>query len=369
MKVCHLTSVHKWNDTRIFYKECISLSAAGYDVSLIVPADSDEIVNGVKIISVKPDNRGRIKRATVTCYRILRKALAEKAKIYHFHDPELIWVGMILKLTGKKVIFDIHENIRAQIKVKEWLPFRYFFSRLYSIVDWISAKLFFLILAEKSYEEIYKKMKANYAIVLNLPEIGFLEKFVNTDRKNAPNGILYVGGVSKDRGIDSIIEALNILHQKHINFTFYCIGPVDSKLRSEMEIKIKDFNLQDKVKMMGHIPIDKAYEYSKSCKLGLSILKPIENYLNSYSTKIFEYMSVGLPVIVSNFELYRFVEEYNCGICVNPADTLKIAETINYLLENDAQIEQMGENGRDTVKKYFNWEKESQKLIRFYKGL
>lgn len=369
MKVCHLTSVHKWNDTRIFYKECISLSSFGYNVSLIVPHEKDEIVKGVRVLGVKSSKGGRLKRATLICYRILRRAIKEKAQVYHFHDPELIWVGIILKLLRKKVVFDIHENIRAQIKVKEWLPFRYFFSLLFGAIDYISAKIFFLVLAENSYDQIYKKSGAKYKVVLNFPEINFGDNFLRIRRTGLTNGILYVGSVSKDRGIDITIEALRLLHQKNIDFVFYCIGPIDSKLKAEIMENIKNYNMEEKVFFLGHIPINEAYEYSKRCKVGLSILKPIENYLNSYSTKIFEYMSIGLPVIVSNFKLYDFVEKHDCGICVDPKNPEAIANAINVMLSDDKRSEQMGKNGRKAVLENYNWEGEKVKLIELYNHL
>src|SRR6266852_8296265 len=109
-RVCVLTSVHSPFDVRIFHKECKALVQAGYRVSMVAPHEEDMVVEGVAIRAV-PRSRRRIWRMTGTALHVLRKALAEQADVYHFHDPELIPVGLFLRACGKKVVYDIHEDV------------------------------------------------------------------------------------------------------------------------------------------------------------------------------------------------------------------------------------------------------------------
>ena len=112
------------------------------------------------------------------------------------------------------------------------------------------------------------------------------------------------------------------------------------------------------------------YELSKHCKVGLALLKPVGNYIESLPTKMFEYMSIGLPVIASNFNLWEsIINDFNCGICVDPEDSCEIAEAINYIFNNPEIAKRMGNNGQKAVSQYFNWANEEGKLFNCYDKL
>ncbi|MEM9053009.1 MAG: glycosyltransferase family 4 protein [Bacteroidota bacterium] len=371
VRVCHLTSVHQAYDTRILLKECRSLANAGYKVHLVAPHHQDEVFDAVKIIAVKRNSNSRLFRALFFSWKIFFVGLKTQSKVYHFHDPELIPVGILLVLLGKKVIFDVHENVAKQIRLKEYLPFRQLFSKLYGLFDFISAKLFYLILAENSYKPIYENHTKKLETVLNMPDISLLSKFEQKVRpKNETIELYYLGGITFNRGIGIIIEALEILKDQGHQVKFHCIGPIENHVMKQIE-GLEIYNqVKSTIRFYGAMRLDKALEFSMSCHIGLSVLLPVQNYLESYSTKIFEYMAIGLPVITSNFALYESViEKYNCGICIDPLSPAELAQAIAKLSSSNELRMSMAKNGIDAAKNSFNWKVEEKKLLNVYRKL
>ena len=85
---------------------------------------------------------------------------------------------------------------------------------------------------------------------------------------------------------------------------------------------------------------------------------------------MFEYMSVGLPVIVSDFPLWRgIVENAGCGLLLDPLDPQATADAMQWILDHPAEAEAMGHRGREAVEKHYNWETEAEKLVALYKKL
>ncbi|MES2588621.1 MAG: glycosyltransferase family 1 protein, partial [Bacteroidota bacterium] len=122
-KICHITSVHKQFDTRIFIKECCSLSKNGFDTKLLVLNGESCVKDGVEVISVKVPLKNRLTRIFKASKAILKKAIEIKADVYHLHDPELLRIALKLKSkTGAKIIYDSHEDLPKQIMDKHWIP-------------------------------------------------------------------------------------------------------------------------------------------------------------------------------------------------------------------------------------------------------
>jgi hypothetical protein len=118
IKVCHITSVHCWDDTRIFFKECVTLANNGYKVALVAPNAKNQVVQNVQVFGVENHRKSRLFRATVVAFSVFKKAFRTRSEIYHFHDPELIWVGILLRILGKRVIFDVKKMLKRNLQIK-----------------------------------------------------------------------------------------------------------------------------------------------------------------------------------------------------------------------------------------------------------
>ena len=142
--------------------------------------------------------------------------------VFHFHDPELIPIGMLLKFSGKKIIFDVHEDIYEQIKTKDWVAsiILLLLLPLVKIINKIITFNFNLIFAELSYIKNYSRRKNIYQIdVLNYPKTEILKPFISYNRTE--NGIIYIGSITCLRGLDVILDSLMILKQKKFNTDRY----------------------------------------------------------------------------------------------------------------------------------------------------
>ena len=85
---------------------------------------------------------------------------------------------------------------------------------------------------------------------------------------------------------------------------------------------------------------------------------------------MFEYMAAGIPVLASDFPLWRcIVEEANCGMLVDPLDPEAIAKGMQWFIEHPDEALEMGQSGRRAVEERYNWEKEFPKLQALYDSI
>lgn len=367
-KIVHLASTHHPFDTRVFHKECKSLVQAGYDVTFIVPHTHDEVVDGVKIKAVPLPENGR-DRLTKTVWNVYRAALQEeRGSIFHFHDFELIIPAFLLKLQGNPVVYDAHEDTPLQMLYQHWIP-----QRLRQPVSWVSNLLESIgdrvfngiIAAEPGIAESFSSNK-NKVLIHNYPILEELtpERPIPYAERSAE--VVYVGTISRVRCIEEMVDAMGRLPEALeprlvLGGTFH-----PSSLLEEMQ----EMNGWKRVDYQGRLSRQQVANKMKTARVGLALLKPVRKYLEAYPTKLFEYMSVGIPVVASDFpQIRQFVEKAECGILVDPNDPAAITEAIQWLLEHPAEAEAMGERGREAVEQFYNWEMEAQKLIAFYDNL
>jgi len=362
-KVCILTTVHPPFDTRIFHKEAKSLAKAGYDVTLIAQHDKDEVVEGIKIVQLsKPKNR--LERITRTVWLVYRKAIKLDADIYHFHDPELMIVGIILRFFGKKVIYDVHEDVPKQVLNKDWLGNMYvrkFAAFIINIVEKVGALLFSKIVVATT--DIARKFSKKKVVILrNFPVLELTDNIKSVNCNKNKSVIIYAGGLSRIRGIKDIVRAMKYVGDRA---ELWLLGKWESeKFKKECE----DLEEWKYVKYLGFVTLDKVYKYMKISNIGISMLHPVKNYLTSLPVKAFEYMACSLPIIMSNFPYFQknFKE---CALFVTPFDFKDIAKKVLYFLDNPDKAKKNGKRGRKLIEEKYSWEAESKKLLEMYEGL
>lgn len=364
MKVCHLTSVHNRYDTRIFLKECSSLATNGHEVSLIVADDlGDELKGGVKIHDVGKNNSGRLSRFTITTRKVYKKAIEIDADIYHFHDPELMPFGYLLKLKGKKVIYDTHEDLPRQLLSKPYLgnvSKKVLSLLIEKLENFFSSRFSAVVTATPFIRDRFLKLNSYTIDINNFPLLG--ELFDSSSSVVKKNQVCYIGGITEIRGIECLINAC-----EKINGTLVLAGKFQNKF---LEQRMKSLDGWKNVDYRGFINREEAKVVLSESKAGIVTFFAEPNHINSQPNKMFEYMSAQLPVICSDFKLWRsIVEVNNCGFCIKPDDSVQIAEKINLLLDDSDTVTTLGINGRKAVLKKFNWTIEENKLLKLYKNL
>ena len=365
IRIVHLTSAHPRDDIRIFHKECISLVGAGYEVHLVVADNRGrELRQGVTIHDVG-QRGGRLARVVGATWRVWKQALALNAQAFHLHDPELLWVGLVLATKGKTVIFDSHEDVPLQILNKPYLPrfALYLISKVYAVVERYACSRFSGVVAATPFIGAkFSAINPGTVIVCNYPILSEFLPSENWDEK--PCEICYVGGLSVVRGVRQMVAAMSHVRTPvRLNLVG---GFSEVSLVGEVQAN-PGWKKVDQHGVLGRDGVSRVYARSRA---GLVTLLPIPNYLDSLPIKMFEYMSAGIPVIASNFDLWReIVDQHECGLCVNPKKPEEIASAIDYLMTHPAEAKKMGENGRQAVLSRFNWCNEEKKLVEFYRRL
>ena len=373
VKIAHLTSVHPRADTRIRVREVGSLAQAGPDpvVLLVQDGNGDAIEAGgsVRIIDTGPPPGGRLARMTLGGWRMGRAVRRLRPQVVHFHDPELMIPGLVLKCLGCRVIYDVHEDLPRQVLAKYWIPAaaRRPVSWILSVMEWLAARVFDAIVpAEPKIAGRFPPQKTT--LVQNFPNPDELVSTGSPPYRERPPHFAYIGGISAIRGIHEMINAINTSGgDEGQDIRLHLAGAVQP---AGLLAEIQALAGWQQVDFHGWADRAQVAEILGSVRAGLAILHPTPKYLDAYPTKMFEYMSVGLPVIVSDFPLWRrIVDDAGCGLPVDPMDPQAIARAMQWILDHPAEAEAMGRRGRAAVEKDYNWETEAEKLVTLYKKL
>lgn len=360
-RIVHLSSAHPRTDLRISL-QCQTLAQAGYDVILIVAdglGDSDD--RAIRILDVGRAE-GRLSRATRSAKACVQAAAKLAPDVCQFHDPELLLYRAALQKKGIKVLYDAHEDLPRQILSKPYLraPIAHMISALADRYLTYSAKrLEGLLTATPHITSLFAKHNVRTQTIRNYPLLS------HQSTPTLPNGrVIYAGALSELRGTKTLVNALEHLdppvkldlfgHPDHPGFLQNLAAQPGWAL----------------VNAHGRVPHNEVNRAMKNALAGIVTLHPTRAYRDALPVKLFEYMAAGLPVIASDFPLWRgIVEEAQCGICVDPEDPQAIAQAIDWMRNNPNAASEMGARGQAAAQKQYNWPSEATLLTSFYKSI
>jgi glycosyltransferase involved in cell wall biosynthesis len=372
MRITHISIIHRPLDTRIFGKQCRALAAAGYDVHLVGAGPAAEI-DGVVLHSVADDERRPpASRQWIRQWRAARWAFRLRPSVFHLHDPHLIPLGLLLKLGGARVVYDVHEDYPAHARTKlHGHPHR---ARLkaftWRVLEGIARRaLDEFVCASPALASGFPRERT--IVVGNFPLNGaFAPASANGSSRpyrERGNTLVYTGAITEVRGFREMTRAVELLP-----------ADLDCRLRMigyfrppRLARTLRESPARSRIDVVPWQPHPLVIQELLRARIGLILLHPLPNHTDAIrSNKLFEYMAAGLPVIASDLPRWReLVCGVGCGLVVDPRDPAAIATAIEYLLERPDEAEEMGARGRAAVQSQFNWDGEAERLLALYRRL
>lgn len=363
--IVHLSTVHAWNDSRVFSRMCRSLAANGHRVTLVAVSDVARVVDGVRIVPVG-SARSRLGRLAGNLPRIAATAWRMRAAVYHLHDPELIPLIPLLRLRGAEVIYDSHEDLAAQILEKEYIP-----APLRPAVAGIGALLCTFadrtashtVAASPKVAEAFRAQRCT--VIRNypeeLPDVADAPPYPRREPR-----VVYAGGLTRARGVEQMVDALPHA-ELPAEWQFRLVGPHSP---DDLIDRLRRRPGWARVDYRGPVSPSEARRLMSECRIGLALLQPIGQYVDVLPTKLFEYMSLGIPVVASDYPQCReVVQSSGCGLLVDPTDPAAIGAAIAELVADPARAQAMGERGKAAVGQRYHWSGQAQALLEVYARL
>jgi glycosyltransferase involved in cell wall biosynthesis len=298
---------------------------------------------------------------------VYRTALGLDADLYHFHDPELMPIGVRLKMHGRKVVYDVHEEVSNDILDKDWIsPYvRPALARGVGLFEKMCA-LFYdgIVITRPALDKGFSRRKT--VLVHNYPILGELMLPASVPYRERPPIVAYVGGGTPERGIREMVLALERL-------------PPDSPLELHFAGTVHPETFLDelrampgwaRVRYLGWQSRAQVAELLGKARMGIVMFLPIANHLESEPTKLFEYMSAKLPVVASNIPHWEeMVRGQGYARLADPADADAVARAMLDLLNDPAEAEAMGVRGYESVLSRYNWDVACANLAQLYRRI
>ena len=368
-KVFMFSSVHKWNDTRVFHKEAVSL-AKEYFIELHAPADFKyNFKYGVHIQGLPrwSNRKTRIR----TLFILIKRILRTDADIFHFHDLELIPLGFLLKFMNKKVIYDIHESNSNYILIKNWIPkvLRLILSNIVSVLENLATICMDAIIVTSIGDfESFKKYR-NKIILYNFPISQIFDKNIKTIKKY---DIIYHGTITFFN-FNLILDCVKKLIPEYPNFK--CCLIIGDNISLDLLKYIDSVVSSDTY--IAHFEIFKSMDYLEipyklvDARIGIIPLPKEKKFLTNIPTKLFEFMLCGIPVVSSDLPPIRSFYNPNkpFGILVDPISSNEFARAIKKILDNKKNSKEFSSNGYTLTKRYYTWRLQEKKLLTLYSSI
>ncbi|RXP63648.1 glycosyltransferase family 1 protein [Lutibacter sp. HS1-25] len=375
--------------------EAISLIQNGFEVFLFcLKYDNElenEVVNGIQVKRYQSNKLNYKLSALVYTVPFYTQIMSKKIKHFlttnnieaiHIHDMQI--ADAVFKANkGLKLptVLDLHDNMPEIIKLYPHLQ-KFPGKQLISPKKWkvkeeefIQKATKIITVSQEFIEEVIARTKISrdkITLVPNTVHQSFYKeaKFNNEILTRYKNNfvILYVGDTALRRGLQTAIAAMPVLKAKIPNVKLVIVGvnTTDTVLKEQVE----NLNLTDCVDFQGWQNVSLFPSYIKASAICISPLHRNIQHDVAYANKVFQYMSLSKPVLVSNATAQKnLIEKTKTGLVHEEQNPKDFAQKVMDLYEDKSLQITLGENGKAFIENEFCWEKTSEKLIALYSNL
>jgi glycosyltransferase involved in cell wall biosynthesis len=375
--------------------EAVSLVKAGHEVFLFCLKYADEktseIINGIKVkryTSSQLEYKLSALAYTFPLYTFLMQKkinqfiIETNIEALHIHD---IRIAAAVFDTNKKyklpVVLDLHDNMPEVMKLYPHLqkfPGKY----IISPKKWKEKEEEFILKADRVLsvspefiETLQIRLpseKEKFVLVPNTIRKSFYEDYkvdtTITERYKNKFVVLYLGDTHTRRGLQTAISGVEKLKHKIPNLKLVIVGK--SATDTILKQQVKDLRISDFVDFEGWQNVSLFQSYILSSAICISPLHRNLQHDVAYANKIFQYMSLGKPLLVSDaIAQKRLVERTKSGLVHQEKSVDDFTNQVLKLFKDASLRTELGENGKKFVINEFSWEQTSKKLLHLYNNL
>lgn len=375
--------------------EAISLVKKGHEVFLFCLTTDNEnnnqVISGIQVKRYK-SNRF-IYKLSALAYTFPFYGWIMTKKIWHFlkentieaiHIHDMRIAEAVFRANKKlklPTVLDLHDNIPEIMKLYPHLQ-KFPGKQLISPKKWKEKEEQFIGMASKVIcvsqefvDEVINRTRISgdkIILVPNTVQRSFYEE-ANVDQKILDKYIdkfviLYLGDTGLRRGLQTAIASLPSLKRSIPNVQLVIVGSntTDHVLKKD----VADLNLSEYVDFQGWRDVKLFPSYILASSVCISPLHRNVQHDVAYANKLFQYMSFGKPVLVSDATAQKnLIEKTKSGLVHLDRDPTDFSSKMLQLYSDETYRDSLGTNGRHFIEQEFCWEKTSRKLINLYANL
>ena len=368
LKICFITSMHDWNDDRIFERAATGLASLGHEVTFVAPAEKDMWAEGVFIKAIP--KRSRFQKHLFGPAEAFRQMKKIEADIYHFYNPNMMWKMRGWAKKGHAVFIDIHENYEARIDASplpSWLRKKTvgWYRRL---ENWFCSSYNGITVVT---ETMAKKLAAAGTPVLVVDNVPYLKRLAQVqlaEKKDERPTIITSGSHSAARNCMKAVEALPFIVKEIPNIKMKFVGRFQpAGYEQELIQKANKLGVSTNFETEGMMPWLNNFKRISTAHIGCVFYNDNLNNRVTLPNRLYEYMYVGLAVLGEDFpEVKNVLNKNNCGEVVNSQDPKDIAEKAIRLLKDPVKLNEYTKNARKAILENHNFENALMQLEDFY---